>query len=108
MTDTLISKVVRDGMVAVVVSPGYGAGWSTWSFDASPFDPTVVAWIEAGKPYPAPYEYTADEDEEHDIYTGGLRQAVIEWLPVGTRFRIDEYDGHESIHIYRLDEGYVA
>ena len=26
-----IEKVVRDGKVAVLVSPGYGAGWSTWN-----------------------------------------------------------------------------
>src|SRR6478609_2455061 len=28
------AKVIRDGMVAVIVSPGFGAGWSTWADDA--------------------------------------------------------------------------
>ena len=27
-----MNKVIRDGKVAVVVSPGFGAGWSTWAF----------------------------------------------------------------------------
>ena len=26
-------KVVRDGKVAVLISPGFGAGWSTWADD---------------------------------------------------------------------------
>ena len=26
-----MQKVIRDGKVAVLYSPGYGAGWYTWS-----------------------------------------------------------------------------
>ena len=26
-------KVIRDGKVAVIISPGFGAGWSTWADD---------------------------------------------------------------------------
>ena len=26
-----MDKVVRDGLVAVLVSPGHGAGWYTWA-----------------------------------------------------------------------------
>ena len=26
-----MKKYEKDGMVAVLVSPGYGAGWSTWN-----------------------------------------------------------------------------
>ena len=32
-----MEKIVRDGMVAVAVSYGYGAGWSTWN-DIDPMD----------------------------------------------------------------------
>lgn len=28
-----MDKVIRDGMVAVIYSPGYGAGWSSWNRD---------------------------------------------------------------------------
>lgn len=103
-------KVVRDGKVAVIVSPGYGAGWSTWA-DEGPnaksavFAPDVVAWIEDGKP---------EDDERYDAfearygYGGGLHQAEVEWLPVGTRFFIEEYHGHESLVVIDPDYGYVA
>lgn len=100
-----IPKVVRDGMVAVIVSPGCGAGWSTWADDASVavFAPDVVAWIEAGKP-------DVDEDGAfaHYGYLGGLDDAVIEWVPVGTHFCIDEYDGSESLTILSPSYGHTA
>ena len=28
-----MEKVIRDGKVAVLYSPGYGAGWSTWCYN---------------------------------------------------------------------------
>lgn len=97
-----MDKVVRNGMVAVVVSPGYGAGWTTWE-DVSPFDPTVVAWIEDGKnPDTMPYK------NDDGIYTGGLRDAEIEWISEGTRFEINEYDGFEDLRILGSNDGYVA
>lgn len=99
-----VPKVERDGMVAVLVSPGFGAGWSTWAdeSEAAVFAPDVVAWIEAGKP---------DEDVasfERYGYTGGLRDVQIEWVPKGARFMIDEYDGSEQLVILSPDFGYTA
>lgn len=98
-------RVVRDGMVAVLVSPGYGAGWSTWASDlgdAAVFAPDVVAWIEGGK------VGETDFAEKYGYDGGGLSDCVIEWVPLGTRFIIDEYDGAESLHIIGPDYGYVA
>jgi hypothetical protein len=34
-----------------------------------------------------------------DVYTGGMQDLIIEWLPEGTLFRIHEYDGSESIEV---------
>ena len=34
-----------------------------------------------------------------DMYTGGMDSLKIEWLPEGTLFRINEYDGSESIEV---------
>lgn len=96
MTDRVVNvqpldRVIRDGWVAVIVSPGFGAGWSTWAEDKNVmFSPDIVHWIEGGKEGDPP---------AGDNYAGGLRDAVIEWLPVGTEFVIDEYDGNESIVI---------
>ncbi len=92
-----MEKLVKDGMVAVLVSRGYGAGWSTWMSDYPEclFDPVLAQMIIDG----------ADEMEiatvaqkrYPDAYLGGLAGLDVEWLPVGTKFRVDEYDGAESI-----------
>ena len=62
----LPEKVIRDGKVAVLISPGYGAGWSTWSSDYRdllPFDRRFVEAAEAGVEDIAPVakELTGDE-----------------------------------------------
>ena len=48
----MMDKVIRDVKVAVLYSPGFGAGWSTWGRgdygDKVLFDPTVVQCIETG------------------------------------------------------------
>lgn len=92
-----MNKVIRDGKVAVLYSPGYGAGWSTWntSIPALVFDPDVVAWVEAGKVGPLP-DLQAKYGTDY-IYDGGAADLEIRWIPVGTKFYIDEYDGYESI-----------
>ena len=87
-----MEKIVRDGMVAVAVSGGFGAGWSTWN-DVSPTDARFNQLFLDGK---------VDEvqricEEESLGYTGGARDVEIVWVPVGTRFVIDEYDGSESL-----------
>ena len=95
------NKVVRDGKVAVIVSPGYGAGWSSWNSPEDAFDPKIVAWIEGGK-------VGKPLDEDDDRYFGGLHSAVIEWVPVGTVFYIREYDGDENIVYYDPEDYLVA
>jgi hypothetical protein len=91
-----MNKVVRDGLVAVLYSPGYGAGWFTWNTERPEilFDPALVELVEQEKwdelqafvvlKYPG-------------IYSGGLKDLQIEWMPVGTQFQVHEYDGSESI-----------
>jgi hypothetical protein len=99
------AKVIRDGRVAVLISPGYGAGWSTWNSryrEWALFSPEVVAWVEAGKP--------GGEDGEElkaiakaaigdDFYLGGADDLEIAWLLPGTNFRIEGYDGSESLEV---------
>jgi len=94
-----MNKVVRDGMVAVLVSPGFGAGWYTWCHDdmaeALLFDPEVVAWVENGKVGPVP-----DMNAKYimyDFYDGGASDLIVVWVPEGAKFRIHEYDGSESL-----------
>ena len=93
-----MNKVVRDGMVAVLYSPGYGAGWSTW---ASPeireqilFDPVLVDLVEHER-WEEARAYVALKYP--DFYAGGLEDLHIDWIPVGIQFIVYEYDGNESI-----------
>lgn len=103
-----MDRVIRDGKVAVLISPGFGAGWSTWASDELAgrvlFDPAVVAWVESGKVGDVPVDQYGDTY----LYTGGAGQLTIEWLPLGTQFRISEYDGSEHIVLASEEEWYTA
>lgn len=95
----------EEGKVAVLVSPGYGAGWSTWAHNhgiaaQALFDSEVVQWVLDGKPEEKftddPHEYFREKYGGY-IYCGGLTKLEIEWVTPGRQFRIAEYDGYESL-----------
>ena len=96
-------KVIRNGNVAVLYSPGYGAGWSTWAHgnlgNWAVFAPEVVEWVEQGKPGGTEglEEIVKSIHGDSCVYCGGGMDLEIEWIPVGTQFKIDEYDGSESV-----------
>ena len=93
-------RVVRDGKVAVFVSAGYGGGWSTWAWDGYDFmlygDEHMVELVEAGNKHDEAKAYTRSVVGA-DVYLGGIDGLYVEWVDVGTRFYIDEYDGAESL-----------
>ena len=87
-----MEKIIRDGKVAVAVSGGFGAGWSTWNH-VDPMDARFNQLFLDGK---------IDEivricNEEDLGYAGGADGVEIRWIPVGTEFVITEYDGAESL-----------
>lgn len=87
-----MEKIVRDGKVAVAVSYGFGAGWSTWN-KVDPMDARFNRLFLARKSQKA-----VDLCNELDLgYAGGADDVKIVWVPVGTRFRIAEYDGYEDL-----------
>lgn len=93
----MMEKYVRDGMVAVLVSPGYGAGWYTWNKEMPEvlFDPTLVDLVLNGA---ESVELVAYADLKYpEAYTGGAGDLIVKWVPEGAQFRIDEYDGAESL-----------
>jgi len=93
-----MNKVVRDGLVAVLYSPGYGAGWSTWASadirDQVLYDPGLVDLVEHEKWTEAQAYVTL---KYPGMFCGGLRDLQILWMPEGTQFIVNEYDGNESI-----------
>ena len=91
-----MNKLIRDGRVAVLYSPDYGAGWFSWNTSRPEilFDPAMVELVEQEKWDELQAFVTL---KYPDIYAGGLRDLQIEWVPEGTQFIVNEYDGNESI-----------
>lgn len=108
----MVDKVIRNGKVAVLYSPGFGAKWSAWvekHQEIMLFHPRLVEAVEKGENSESQMEkILQDLLGKHDIYTGGAEQLKIKWINQGTRFFIDEYDGHESVIIIDPDFGFVA
>lgn len=99
-----MEKVIRDGKVAVLYSPRYGAGWSTWCYNDNLietllFHPLIVEKVESGLEQEITTEWLVQQfgEDFEDVYCGGVGDLEIEWLPKGTAFRIDEYDGFEYV-----------
>jgi hypothetical protein len=91
-----MQKKTVDGKVAVLYSPGFGAGWYTWHSVAELlFDPKVVDMV---------LEKTSPETIElycktvyGDHYYAGSCDLEVAWIPTGTEFVIDDFDGNETI-----------
>jgi hypothetical protein len=102
-----MEKLVVEGKVAVLYSPGYGAGWYTWNRELPEimFDPAIVKLV---------IEERFDELETFvtlkysSIYTGGLIDLKVEWVKEGRWFKIEEYDGNESIEYKDEDDGWFV
>ena len=104
-----MEKLIRDGKVAVIYSPGFGAGWYTWNHveygHELVFDPTLAAYIDEGKMDEAKTYVTMRFPE---AYAGGVEDLQVTWVPVGTAFRVTEYDGNESVEFKENDDWVVA
>lgn len=94
-------KVVEDGKVAVLISPGFGAGWSTWAHEdgASDFVLFDRRVIEARKRNAGPEEVKALLEE---LIGGapcmsGWSDVEIRWVPQGQPFYVNDYDGNETL-----------
>lgn len=96
-------------MTKILYSPGFGAGWSTWAHSDKPefvkfmlTYPPLIEAVENGEklvPYhPALRQFLAEAKEkfgEDYVYCGGADQLAV--AEVSGPFRVDEYDGSESI-----------
>lgn len=98
-----MEKIIRDGEVAVAISYGFGAGWSTWN-DVDPMDARFNQLFLDRK-----YKEAKALCEELGLgYTGGARDVEIVWVRVGREFRIAQDDGRESIEFKDEIEWEVA
>jgi len=94
-----MDKKIKDGMVAVLYSPGFGAGWYSWHGNEELlFDPKIIAMVEE-KTSAETIELYCKEVYGDKVYCGGADDLEVKWIPLGTPFRIHEYDGAETIEI---------
>ena len=102
-----MNKVERDGKIAVVYSPGFGAGWYTWNQEHPEmiFDPAVVDFVE-NKQAEELLAYAMLKWP--DAYLGGIEDLRIQWVDKGSLFRINEYDGSETIEFKENDSWMIA
>lgn len=110
---------------AVIYSPYYGAGFSTWS-SIRPDNGKVAEWLfmkqktlidkAASQNDYDIYEISCNHQEfKRFLEDSGYSETYINdqdlhivLLPVGTVYRINEYDGSESIEIYNSNNYYTA
>ena len=102
-----MNKLIRDGMVAVLYSPDYGSGWYTWNQDYPEimFDPAIVKLVEENK-FDELKTYVTLKYPK--IFIGGIVDLKVALIPEGTMFRVNEYDGAESIELKDDADWFVA
>jgi len=104
-----MNKVVRDGYVAVLTSPGYGAGWYTWhQIPELIYDPTVVDMVENHAPSEEIIQYCELTYPSFTKCYLGAEDLTITWIKEFRVFLIEEYDGNESIRFREDIEWLVA
>ena len=100
-----MEKVIREGKVGVLVSPGFGAGFSSWGApEEAIFSPTLIELVESEK-----FDEAIDFVKKTwvDVYSGGVNGLCVEWVDEGKEFIIEEYDGSESLML-KEDYNWIA
>lgn len=113
----------KDELV-ILVSPGYGGGWSSWAgrkhserilMDASIirffYDNYVMNANQNWRKEPNNVDAMKKFLEKNgitDIFMGGLYQLKLEFIPKGKIFRIKEYDGYESVEYFNIARWIVS
>ena len=100
---------------AVLISPGYGTGWSTSNEDSRlAYDARIIQfyldhyqdkeWMKQTRQHytPACNELIAFinsilEYKNLDVNPLGFCNCQLEWVPLNTPLMIDEYDGYETL-----------
>lgn len=89
-----------EGKIAVLISPGFGAGWSTWanaeSVEFAMFDKELVQLALDKVDRKVVDEFMISKEMDY-FYTGGWEDIEIAWLEPETKFTIKENDGNESL-----------
>lgn len=91
----------EDGLVAVLISPACGAGWSTWpneNFrDFALFDRGLVEMAMRGAEIGEVAAYIEGKLNGEYFDLGGWGDIEVVWVEPGTAFTVEECDGNESL-----------
>lgn len=95
-----MNKYYNDqGQVGVILSSGWGAGWSTWNpqYPDMLFDKDIIELL---------LEHATDDqivevakEKYPEAYLGGVDGLTVMFLAPGTAFMVQENDGSESVMI---------
>lgn len=94
-----MEKLERDGKVAVLVSHGFGAGWSTWNSEHRETLCMDAEIVQAVLDADIARAVRIAKEKCGDFYEGGASGLEVHWVDKGAAFEIEEYDGSESLHV---------
>ena len=122
--------VTSDGHTAVLVLPAYGGGWSTGIYQPDIkhqliFDSQIVLFVLSPefKDQYKRYNINADAKYKYEEFITSLiphiyesdipsvndfKDLVVEFIPENTMFLIKEYDGFESVEIFKPESYYTS
>lgn len=92
-----VEKYKVDGKVAILVSSGFGAGWSTWNYPQMAYDKRIVEKFLEDNTNGEEIKEFCEKLGYKSVYAGGWYQCHIELVKEGTPFKIEEYDGSEEL-----------
>lgn len=95
----VIKKWKKTSRVGVAVSHWFGAWWTTWNKEVSPFEPKVIHLILDWEQYKIDSKWCKKELWLKDIYCGWVEDLSVERVEEWEKFSINEYDGAESLYV---------
>ena len=99
-----MEQFIVNGKVAVLISTDFGAGWSTWNEGISDillYHPILVKLVLEDREEEITEELIDKlAGYKTDVFLGGLSGLEVQWVEKDTLFKINEYDGQESIEYH--------
>lgn len=98
----------NNGNIEILVSPGYGAGWSTWDYDYGvnlALDKRIIDFYKkyGQKASKEQLEEFLKNIGYENVFYRGWDQVQIFTVPKNCKFKIKEYDGYEELISFASD-----
>jgi len=99
-----VKKYINDqGKIAVLISPGFGAGWATLNSEYKDFLLFDRGLVELAQRNAKQFEVEGYlKSKGIEAYAAGWDSIKICWMDPETEFCVEEYYGNESLR-YRND-----